>query len=125
MKMKLFLKWQSLSAVLLLAIFAVCSGCNQQPTPQEIREKTAKATEDAKRDAKAVAEGIREGWNSEHPLDLNSSTKEQLSALPGVSSAEAARVIAGRPYSGTEDLVTRGIMSRTEYNRIADRVTVK
>jgi DNA uptake protein ComE-like DNA-binding protein len=123
MKMKLFLKWQS--AILLLAVFTVCTGCNQQPTPQEIREKTAKATEDAKRDAKAVAEGIREGWNSEHPLDLNSSTKEQLSALPGVSSAEADRVIAGRPYSETEDLVTRRIISRAEYNKIADRITVK
>jgi DNA uptake protein ComE-like DNA-binding protein len=125
MKMKLFLKWQRLSAILLLVIFAVCAGCNQQPTPQEIREKTAKATEDAKRDAKAVAEGIRDGWNSEHPLDLNSSTKEQLSALPGVSSAEAARVIAGRPYQRPDDLVNRGIMSRSEYDKIADRVTVK
>jgi DNA uptake protein ComE-like DNA-binding protein len=110
---------------MLLAVFACCAGCNQQPTPEEIREKTAKATQDAKRDAKAVAEGIREGWNSEHQLDLNSSTKEQLSTLPGVTSAEADRVIAGRPYRETEDLVTRRIMSRTEYDKIADRVTVK
>jgi DNA uptake protein ComE-like DNA-binding protein len=120
--MKSILKWQLLSVISLLVVL---SGCNQHPTPQEIREKTAKATAEAKRDAKAAAEGIREGWNSDHPLDLNSATRGQLSALPGVTSAEAERVIAGRPYQEPDDVVSKGIMSRAEYNKIADRVTVK
>jgi hypothetical protein len=34
-------------------------------------------------------------------------------------------VIAGRPYGEAGDVVTRRIMPKTEYDRIADRVTAK
>jgi DNA uptake protein ComE-like DNA-binding protein len=72
-----------------------------------------------------VAAGIREGWSRDKPLDLNTATKEQLLSLPGVTEAEANRVIAGRPYTEPGDVVTRRIMAKTEYDKIADRVTAK
>jgi hypothetical protein len=34
-------------------------------------------------------------------------------------------VIAGRPYNDTVEVVTRHIMPKTEYDKIADRVTAK
>jgi len=57
--------------------------------------------------------------------DLNTATKDQLLSLPGVTAAEADRVIAGRPYSEAGDVVTRRIMPKAEYDKIADRVTAK
>jgi len=83
------------------------------------------ATAAVKRDAKAVGAGIREGWSRDKPLDLNTATREQLLSLPGVTAAEADRVIAGRPYDEPGELVTRRIMPKTEYDKIADRVTAK
>src|SRR5512140_3639275 len=77
-------------AILLLGALA---GCVQQPTP-DLQERTAQATAEVKRDAKAVAAGIREGWSRDKPLDLNSATREQLLSLPGVTAAQADRVIA-------------------------------
>ncbi len=106
-------------------LLVALAGCVQKQSPQELREKTAQATAEAKSDAKAVADGIREGWNRNKPLDLNTATREQLVSLPGVSGAEAERVIAGRPYREPDELVTRRIMSKAEYDRIADRVTAK
>ncbi len=47
------------------------AGCSQ-PSPQELKEKTAAATAEAKSDAQAVADGIKEGWDRARPLDLNS-----------------------------------------------------
>jgi DNA uptake protein ComE-like DNA-binding protein len=115
--------YSGLFAILLLAVL---TGCTQrQESPQELKEKTAQATADLKRDTKAVAEGIREGWSRDKPLDLNSASKDQLMALPGMSPAEADRVIAGRPYDSPDDLVSRRIISKTEYDRISDRVTAK
>lgn len=111
-----------------LGLLAALVSCTQpQQNPQELREKTAEATAQAKSDAKAVAEGIREGWNrnSNQPLDLNSATKGQLLSLPGLTSAEADRVIADRPYSDPGELVTRHILPKTEYDKISDRVTAK
>jgi DNA uptake protein ComE-like DNA-binding protein len=72
-----------------------------------------------------VAAGIREGWARDKPLDLNTATKDQLLSLQGVTAAEANRVIAGRPYTDAGDVVARRIIPKTEYDKIADRVTAK
>src|ERR1022692_2197216 len=117
-----FIGFRHLPTFFLLAVLAVCT---QQQSPQQLKEKTAEATAEAKSDAKAVAEGIREGWNRNKPLDLNSASRDQLMILPGLSAAEADRVIAARPYNEPGDLVTRHIMAKSEYEKIQDRVTAK
>jgi competence protein ComEA len=113
--------------VLTLLLAGVLAGCVQRKTesPDELREKTAQTTARMKSDAKAVAQGIREGWSRDKPLDLNSATKDQLMALPGVTDPEADRVIAARPYDQPSDLVTRHILSKAQYDKISDRVTAK
>jgi DNA uptake protein ComE-like DNA-binding protein len=127
-------KYRTAFLILLLAALAGCT--QQQQNPQELkkqaadataeaREKAQAATVEVKSDAKAVAEGIKEGWNRNTPLDLNTATSEQLVSLPGVTSGEADRVIAGRPYNEPGELVTRHIMSKPKYDKIADRVTAK
>ncbi|MFZ0780216.1 MAG: hypothetical protein WAM86_03700, partial [Candidatus Sulfotelmatobacter sp.] len=104
------LKYRHVSTILLLAALA---GCTQPQNTQELKEKTAQATAEVKYDAEAVAAGIREGWSRDKPLDLNTATKEQLLSLPGMTAAEANRVIAGRPYAEPGDVVTRRIMPKT------------
>jgi competence protein ComEA len=116
------LRYQHVPAILLLAALA---GCTQRQDSQDLKEKTAEATAEVKSDAKAVAEGIREGWSRDKPLDLNTATKEQLLSLPGVTSAEADRVITGRPYSEPSEVVTRRIMPKAEFDKIANQVTAK
>ncbi|MFY9907916.1 MAG: hypothetical protein WBX02_06185 [Terriglobales bacterium] len=118
-----FLRYSYVPAVLLLAALVGCT--QQQQSPQELREKTAEATAAAKSDVKAMAEGIREGWSRNKPLDLNTATRDQLMSLPGMSASEADRVIAGRPYNGAVDIETRHIVSKAEYDRIADQVTAR
>jgi competence protein ComEA len=118
------LRYRSFAAI--MALFAGLTACTQQQqSPQEVREKTAQATAEAKSDVKAVAEGIREGWDRNKPLDINTASRDQLTSLPGVTGGEADRVIAGRPYDSAGDLVTRHVMSKAEYDKIADQVTAK
>ena len=117
------LRYWYVSTLLLLAALTACT--QQQQSPQEIREKTAEATSAAKNDAKAVAEGLKEGWDRSKSLDLNSASRDRLMALPGMSAADADRIIAGRPYSQPDDLITRHIIPRTEYDRISSQVTTK
>jgi DNA uptake protein ComE-like DNA-binding protein len=114
-------KLKFVSAALLVAAIAGCS--QQRQSPQDLKEQTAKATATLKSDAKAGAEGVREGWNRDKgPVDLNSASKEQLVAA-GLTSSEADRVIAGRPYNEPADVVTRHILSKAEYDKIAERIT--
>jgi DNA uptake protein ComE-like DNA-binding protein len=110
-------------AAVLLFLAAGCT--SQNPSPDEVRERTAQATSDIKRDAQALAQGVKEGWNRDKPLDLNHASKDQLLSLPGMSSEAADRVIADRPYSSAHELVSRRVIPEQEYAKIKDQVTAK
>ena len=112
-------------AVCLICLLIFSVGCVEPRNSEDLKEKTARATADAKRDAKAVAQGIREGWSRDKPLDVNTATKDQLMALPGISSAEANAIIEGRPYNDSHELLSRHILSKAQYDEIADRIKVK
>ena len=58
-------------------------------------------------------------------LDINTATPEQLLALPGMGRAYVQRVIAGRPYTAKNQLVSRGILPETAYEKMAAQIVAK
>lgn len=83
------------------AIAAQAQSAAVQPAKQTIAEKIAA---------------------SKQLLDINTASAAQLQALPGMGAAYAGRVIAARPYTAKNQLATRGILPKEEYERIRELI---
>lgn len=58
-------------------------------------------------------------------VDINGAKKEELKTLPGVSDAEADKIIAGRPYGSKAHLLTHNIVSAEVYQNLKSRVVAR
>ena len=58
-------------------------------------------------------------------VDINSATKAQLSALPGIGDKYSDKIIAGRPYANKSQLVSKKVLPQGVYNKISGMIIAK
>ena len=56
-------------------------------------------------------------------VDINTATAADLKALPGMTEADAAKVMQGRPYRDVGELVSKKIVPDAEFAKIKDRIS--
>ncbi|MGA9587034.1 MAG: helix-hairpin-helix domain-containing protein [Terracidiphilus sp.] len=108
-----------------MTLLALTACTPHDRSPDEIREQTARATSTAVRDAKAVTQGVVEGVKQQRTININRASADDLKVLPGIDDAAAQRIIDHRPYTDSDDLVKRHVISRAEYDRIAGKIEAR
>jgi len=58
-------------------------------------------------------------------LDINTASKAELAALPGIGDAYADRIIKGRPYAGKDQLKSKRIIPSALYDKIHGKIIAK
>ncbi len=97
-----------------------------KPALQDAGRKIGKAAAEAADEAQAAAEGVREGWNRNHaPINVNVASENELTTLPGIGPRDARRIIDNRPYRDRHDLVAKGVLSESSYEKIRERISSK
>jgi DNA uptake protein ComE-like DNA-binding protein len=108
---------RTLWMTMLLTLALIVTG-SAQAAKSSKSKKSETATTSTKSESKAAT-------SESAKVDLNSATKEQLMALPGVGDAYSQKIIDGRPYANKRQLVSKGIVPEGTYKKFEAQVIAK
>ena len=97
-----------------LLLVAMTLPVSAQATKSGAKKKSDAAAATTKSDTSAAKSGEK--------LDINTATKEQLQALPGIGDAYSQKIIDNRPYKAKNELVSKKVIPQATYDKIKDQI---
>jgi competence protein ComEA len=104
----------------LLSMFSFGQAASTTTTKKDSSKSSTMAS-DKKSDTKASDKKAAKA----SMVDINSATKDELVALPGIGDAYAQKIIDGRPYSNKAQLVSKKIVPKATYDQVKSQIVAK
>lgn len=71
-----------------------------------------------------ISEKSQVSSQASEPVNINDASQKELESLPGIGPVTAGKIIASRPYSAIEDLLTRKVVGKSVYEKAKDLIAV-
>lgn len=62
--------------------------------------------------------------NLSSKININSASESELDSLPGIGEVRTGKIIAGRPYSSIEELLSKKILGEGTFEKIKNQISV-
>lgn len=116
---------KSLTVLFALLLSATLGLGQAASTPSSSADQTTTSTAKGKKAKSKAASADAAGQQKtakSSKLDINTATKDELDALPGIGSTYSQKIIDGRPYNAKNDLVRKKIIPQSAYDGIKDQI---
>ena len=113
--MKQLLISAALTAIVLISSGSLSIAADNKADASQVTTNKAKASP---QNAKNKIDAKRGAAAKIKLVDINGAGKKELMKLPGISEADAERIIGGRPYATKAHLVTKRILSQAAFQTV-------
>lgn len=106
-----------------VALLMLAAVAYSQTTDQDNSHPANQSTYPAETHKMSPAEKKETAAGNGKMVDLNTASKKDLAALPGVGPDYAQTIIDARPFKSKEDLLKKKVIPQSTYDNIQGRVT--
>ena len=85
----------------------------------------AASTTTTKKDSAAATDKKAAKAEKATLVDINSASKDELTALPGIGDAYSQKIIDGRPYANKAQLLSKKILPKATYDGVKAQIVAK
>ena len=89
-----------------------------KPLEMSLKHQALEAKKQARIEKRKANESIQK-------VDINNASLDELKTLPGIGDADAAKIIAGRPYGSKAWLITNKILDMGSFQAIRHLIAAK
>ncbi|HVH89721.1 MAG TPA: helix-hairpin-helix domain-containing protein [Terriglobales bacterium] len=111
-----------LSILVALVLIATLGYAQAADSAGGSSSQTSNASTKSKKKSTSSSSDTAASKSKSARLDINTASKDELSALPGIGDAYSQKIIDGRPYNAKNDLVRKKIIPQSTYDGIKDQI---